>query len=57
MLFCLVNFLFLSLSLIARCFVCFILVQFFFTSVCMLQFCLEEQDEDEKGNEEKAEER
>ena len=33
-------FLFLSLSVIARCFVSFILVQFFFTSVFMLQFCL-----------------
>ena len=34
------NFLFLSLSVIARCFVSFFLVQFFFTSVLMLQFCL-----------------
>ena len=33
-------FLFLSFSVIARCFVSFILVQFFFTFVFMLQFCL-----------------
>ena len=33
-------FLFLSLSVIAMCFVIFILVHFFFTSVFMLQFCL-----------------
>ena len=36
-------FLFLSLSVIARCFVSFILVQFFFTSVFMLQFCLQKK--------------
>ena len=42
MLLCLVctYFLFLFFSVIARCFVRFILVQFFFTSVFMLQFCL-----------------
>ena len=41
-------FLFLSLSVIARCFVSFILVQFFFTSVFMLQFCLKEEEEEEE---------
>ena len=41
-------FLFLSLSVIARCFVSFILVQFSFTSVFMSQFCLFKEEEEEE---------
>ena len=39
-------FLFLSLSVIARCFVSFILVQFSFTSVFMLHFFLFKEEEE-----------
>ena len=50
------HFLFLSSSVIARCFVSFILVQFSFTSVFMLQFCLFKEEEEEIEEEEEEEE-
>ena len=48
-------FLFLSLSVIARCFVSFILVKFFFTSVFMLLFCLFKEEEEREREEGKRE--
>ena len=53
-------FLILSLSVIAGCFVSFILVQFFFSSVFMLQFCLlikEKEEEEEEEERERERER